>query len=473
MDRAVEQLGSSPSFAAPHYVLAQFGSSSAAGSWTGGGRHERRVVDIDGDHKADIVGFGENGTYVAHATGDGGFGPQTLAVADYGFQQMGYALIGESQRYVGDFNGDGLVDIIAYKNSDSIRHSLGTGGGSFAAPAKVMSIVGNIGGQIDAGDVDGDGKPDLVGYTDKDVMVERSTASPPPAPPAAPSNVHVISASASSIYVGWTDNSSDEVAFLVAYTDTTTNSTSFKTAPANAISNNVTGLESFTRYCFTIESIGWFGTSTSPQVCGSTLLAGPTVTENAHTHTSLGFSVQGLSNASQLRWHLDSGATTTIAGNTASPGFTDLTPGSNHCLHARQLVGSTWSVETVTCASTDVIQTGTTTMSLKGNVPYEGYVVYNGAWPAGSGTIMSFTSADNLPSIGLAFIKRSAYTGGDLNPLCGDPNALIYLGGGGTLSASQVAQVSWQGPNGELDFYACGVNRDVATYLYTNVNWQK
>ena len=39
-----------------------------------GRRHERRVVDIDGDRKADIVGFGESGTYVAHATGGGGFG---------------------------------------------------------------------------------------------------------------------------------------------------------------------------------------------------------------------------------------------------------------------------------------------------------------------------------------------------------------------------------------------------------------
>ena len=53
------------SFASPIFTLAAFGSS--AGGWTSVDRYPRELADVNGDGRADIVGFGESGVHVALA----------------------------------------------------------------------------------------------------------------------------------------------------------------------------------------------------------------------------------------------------------------------------------------------------------------------------------------------------------------------------------------------------------------------
>ena len=44
--------------------------------------HPRFVVDLTGDGKADIVGFGDDGVWTAIGTGDGTFQPAQFVAAD-------------------------------------------------------------------------------------------------------------------------------------------------------------------------------------------------------------------------------------------------------------------------------------------------------------------------------------------------------------------------------------------------------
>jgi hypothetical protein len=54
------------SFQAPSFELAAFGP--AAGGWTSDDLYPRELADVNGDGRADIVGFGNAGVYVALAS---------------------------------------------------------------------------------------------------------------------------------------------------------------------------------------------------------------------------------------------------------------------------------------------------------------------------------------------------------------------------------------------------------------------
>jgi hypothetical protein len=76
-------------------------------------QHPRDVVDINGDHKADIVGFGIQGTWIALSNGDGTFGPIQL-IPDFGSQQ-GWN-VDQHVRAAADITGDGRADLIGFGN---------------------------------------------------------------------------------------------------------------------------------------------------------------------------------------------------------------------------------------------------------------------------------------------------------------------------------------------------------------------
>jgi hypothetical protein len=126
--------------------------------------------DVNGDGKDDLVTFTQGSSadvYVAFSDGAGGFGEARLV-------HEHFAPGGEQPR-VGDVNGDGRDDIVAFAQGSgadvfvALSDGAGFGGGvlwnEFFAPAGEFPYVG---------DYDGDGKADIVTFThnsDADVYV--------------------------------------------------------------------------------------------------------------------------------------------------------------------------------------------------------------------------------------------------------------------------------------------------------------
>ena len=73
----------------------------------------RQVADINGDKRADIVGFGNSSTYVAFGLADGTFSKVATDVANFS-KTSGWSSDDLYHRELGDINGDGAVDIIGF-----------------------------------------------------------------------------------------------------------------------------------------------------------------------------------------------------------------------------------------------------------------------------------------------------------------------------------------------------------------------
>jgi len=154
------------SFGAAQLVLGNF---NAANGWTSDNLYHRALADLGGDGRADIIGFGTAGTYVSVAKADGTFGTTTLGAADFG-QNQGWSSQDERTRLVGDVNGDGKADIVGFGTGATFV-ALGNGDGTFQ-PVKVgiANFAANQGWTSDnlyhreLADVNGDGKLDIVGF---------------------------------------------------------------------------------------------------------------------------------------------------------------------------------------------------------------------------------------------------------------------------------------------------------------------
>lgn len=75
-------------------------------------QHVRELADVNGDGRADVVGFGDPGTFVAYGRADGTFAAPVLAIRDFGTAQ-GWR-VGQHPRTVGDVTGDGRADIVGF-----------------------------------------------------------------------------------------------------------------------------------------------------------------------------------------------------------------------------------------------------------------------------------------------------------------------------------------------------------------------
>ena len=98
-------------------------------------KHPRFVADLTGDGRADILGFGDDGVWVALGNGDGSFQPARFVLAELGFNQ-GWR-VENHPRFVADLTGDGRADIIGF-GDDGVWVALGNGDGSFQ-PARFVS----------------------------------------------------------------------------------------------------------------------------------------------------------------------------------------------------------------------------------------------------------------------------------------------------------------------------------------------
>ncbi len=126
---------------------------------------------MNGDGRADIVGFGQSGVFVslASASGTGAFSDPTFVLSNFG-QASGWATQDGYARVLGDVNGDGMADIVGFGQA-GVWVSLATGSGNFANPAFGLANFGQASGwssddlfHRELGDINGDGKADIVGF---------------------------------------------------------------------------------------------------------------------------------------------------------------------------------------------------------------------------------------------------------------------------------------------------------------------
>lgn len=138
--------------------------------------HQRVIADVNGDGKKDIIGFGEVGVYVSLSNGTDFNAPSQWSNS-YGYAQ-GWDKY--TMKMVADVNGDGKADIVGFGYND-VLVSL-SNGSSFGAPAiwhNNFSLNDGWDGKTvrTVADVNGDGKADIVGFGYNDVIVSLSTGS--------------------------------------------------------------------------------------------------------------------------------------------------------------------------------------------------------------------------------------------------------------------------------------------------------
>jgi hypothetical protein len=162
-------------FKPPRFVLADFGFDQG---WRVD-RHPRLLVDLTGDGRADIVGFGDAGVYVALSNGDGTFTFTPVPVInDFGFSAGGWR-VDRHPRLVGVLSSSHHADIVGFGNAGVIV-ARGNGNGTFQAPQLMLEDFGfNQGWRVEKhprflADVTGEGRADVVGFGDAGVYVART-----------------------------------------------------------------------------------------------------------------------------------------------------------------------------------------------------------------------------------------------------------------------------------------------------------
>jgi uncharacterized protein (DUF2147 family) len=176
---------SNGNFADPFFSLNSFGSSAAGGGWNNDGIYHREMADVNGDGKADIVGFGGAGVSVPLATTGGHFADATLALNSFGTSDSsgGWSSMDQFPRHLADVNGDGRADVVGF-GAGATFVALGRSDGSFDAGT---ADVASFGASASAGgwssnelyprvlaDIDGGGAADIVGFGSPGVIVAHS-----------------------------------------------------------------------------------------------------------------------------------------------------------------------------------------------------------------------------------------------------------------------------------------------------------
>lgn len=171
-------------YGAVHVALSTGTSFNSSQIWTysfgiNTGWDEKTVkvmADVNGDKKADVIGFGYGGVFVALA-GAGHFNSETQWYSDFNYN-AGWD--GNTFRTVADVTGDGKADIVGFGYGQVI---VAPSNGSAFTGAAVWNtqFVYNHGWDNQSirtvADINGDGKADIVGFHLDDVYTSISTGS--------------------------------------------------------------------------------------------------------------------------------------------------------------------------------------------------------------------------------------------------------------------------------------------------------
>lgn len=159
--------------AAASLMIANFGRNQG---WTSFDQFPRMVGDFNGDGIDDVVGFGVRGVYVSYGTVSGSFEPARFAEANLGVNQ-GWKSLAVQTRAVGDVNGDGIDDLVGFGTRGTFV-ALGMAEGGFTKTAFYLNNFGAVQGWIDnnrfpriLADVNGDGMDDIIGFGARGVFV--------------------------------------------------------------------------------------------------------------------------------------------------------------------------------------------------------------------------------------------------------------------------------------------------------------
>jgi hypothetical protein len=148
------------------------------GGWTDNNNYPRVVGDVNGDGRADIVGFGDTFVFVSFGNTNGTFDAPIASSPGFTKSVGGWTDNNNYPRLLADVNGDNRADIIGFGYTN-VFVSLSNGNGTFGTPtAYSASLTKDVGGWTDnnnyprvAGDVNNDGKADLIGFGESDVFV--------------------------------------------------------------------------------------------------------------------------------------------------------------------------------------------------------------------------------------------------------------------------------------------------------------
>jgi len=139
-------------------------------------KHPRMVRDLTGDKRADLIGFGDAGVYVALNKGDGTFNAPQLVLKDFGYSAGGWR-VEKHVRLLADTTGDGRPDIVGF-GENGVYVAVNNGNGTFQQPKKVLNDMAYSAGgwRVEkhircAVDMTGDGRADLVGFGENSVWV--------------------------------------------------------------------------------------------------------------------------------------------------------------------------------------------------------------------------------------------------------------------------------------------------------------
>jgi len=92
---------------------------------TGGWRkikHVRRVGDVNGDGRADIIGFGEQAVFVSYGQKNGTFSTPKAIIKDFTYGAGGWRTE-KHERLIGDVDGDSRADIIGFGGQLTFTYS--------------------------------------------------------------------------------------------------------------------------------------------------------------------------------------------------------------------------------------------------------------------------------------------------------------------------------------------------------------